>query len=595
MNTAKMSEPGPRRLRLAILLLEGYLYLALVFGAFFAALALFIWAVIARRPLLTITGIFVAAPVLTTTAAALRALYFRVPEPQGMKLNGEDAPALYALVEDVRRRIGAPRVHEILIGRTANAAAMQLSRFVLFPRRNILTVGYPLLVALSVDQLRAVIAHELGHFCFAHGRFAAWVYRTRLSWQRVVQTLHARGAAPIFVYWLDRWYMPRLWNLTTAVARAQEFVADRCAADAAGSRNTADALVVIDWRTRFLEQTYWPALQLRWENEEAPPGFFAGLEQAFREKPLPDDGELDILLSEDNCYAVHPSLRARLQILGEEPRVPAPVESGAGHAVLGGHMQTLAAQLDREWYSEHAETLRERRSTKQQNRNRLRELEALECPSAEEMLEKGRLLESLEDPDAALAAFLVAHAAGSPDAALAAAALLIDQSRADEAEPLIESVMAAGEKFARAGCDMLVSFYEGSGRLVDAERYRSMSKRYATRAALAQAEQSTLTALDRFVPHGLETEEVARLISGLAREPRVSSAFLARREFRYASGGELVLGVVTASGSTPDVCSSLRSQRLLRDDVRVVLLDEQRFEVRNLLAALPGSRVYDIK
>ena len=50
---------------------------------------------------------------------------------------------------------------------------------------NYLTVGLPLLLAIDRPRILAVMAHEYGHLRGGHGRFAAWIYRTRLSWARL--------------------------------------------------------------------------------------------------------------------------------------------------------------------------------------------------------------------------------------------------------------------------------------------------------------------------------------------------------------------------------------------------------------------------
>lgn len=49
-------------------------------------------------------------------------------------------------------------------------------------------VGYfRVLGCLALDRPRflAVMAHEYGHLRSDHGQFAAWIYRTRLSWTRL--------------------------------------------------------------------------------------------------------------------------------------------------------------------------------------------------------------------------------------------------------------------------------------------------------------------------------------------------------------------------------------------------------------------------
>ena len=64
-------------------------------------------------------------------------------------------------------------------------AIVQRPRFGLFGgARNHLVIGMPLMMALDRQRFLAVLAHEYGHLRGDHGRFHAWVYRARASWNR---------------------------------------------------------------------------------------------------------------------------------------------------------------------------------------------------------------------------------------------------------------------------------------------------------------------------------------------------------------------------------------------------------------------------
>ena len=155
--------------------------------------------------------------------------------------------------------MGAPRVHRVLVTDVPNASAGQLPRAGVFWPINTLTVGYPLLATLSVDQMRAVIAHELAHITHAHGRFSSWVHRTRMSWVRLLDVLERHQSVPAHVYFLFRFYVPRLHVLAAAVSRRQERLADRLAADLTGPEVAAQALMAIAIGQYLLEHTFWPA------------------------------------------------------------------------------------------------------------------------------------------------------------------------------------------------------------------------------------------------------------------------------------------------------------------------------------------------
>lgn len=235
-----------KRLTLTLLIAEGYLYLALIAAIFLSATGFLVWGLLARRPLVAIVAILVGVPVAATTARALRALWLVSPDAEGVEVGPSFGAPLYDRVQEVARQVGAPPVHRILVGRAANAAALQV-RYGWIPwRRNTLVLGYPLLATLSTDQIRAVIAHELAHMTHAHGRFSGWVHRTRRTWIQLLDVLQRHQSVPAHVYALYRFYIPRLDRHAAGVSRRHELIADRLAADVAGASVAAEALLAIE-------------------------------------------------------------------------------------------------------------------------------------------------------------------------------------------------------------------------------------------------------------------------------------------------------------------------------------------------------------
>jgi Zn-dependent protease with chaperone function len=202
--------PAPSHLRLTFLILEGYLYLALILAIFLSATGFLVWGLLTRRPFIAIVAILVGVPVAATTARAFRALWFVFPQPKGIDVGPHFGALLYRTVQEIAQRVRAPRVHRIVVTGANNASALQIARAGVFWPTNTLVLGYPLLATLSVDQMRAVIAHELGHMTHAHGRFSSWVHRTRLSWVRLLDILERHQSVPAHVYLLFRFYVPRL-------------------------------------------------------------------------------------------------------------------------------------------------------------------------------------------------------------------------------------------------------------------------------------------------------------------------------------------------------------------------------------------------
>ena len=105
-----------------------------------------------------------------------RSLYVTFDPPTGVRISKDNAPELARMLEDVRRAIRGPRLHSVLVDERPNAGVVQVPRAGgLFGSRNYLVLGLPFLLALTADEFRGVVGHELGHLSRSHGRFGAFV------------------------------------------------------------------------------------------------------------------------------------------------------------------------------------------------------------------------------------------------------------------------------------------------------------------------------------------------------------------------------------------------------------------------------------
>lgn len=181
------------RRSVAVFAALGYLW---VITCFVLALGMLLWSGAAmaqgRFKGVYIALVVAAAGLLWTS---LRALWIRLDAPQGVELTPADAPGLFAALERIRKKIKGPPIHHVLLDTSFNASISQLPRYGLLGGAvNYLTVGLPLLLAIDRPRFLAVMAHEYGHLRGDHGQFAAWIYRTRLSWMRMEQGM--RHGAP---------------------------------------------------------------------------------------------------------------------------------------------------------------------------------------------------------------------------------------------------------------------------------------------------------------------------------------------------------------------------------------------------------------
>jgi Zn-dependent protease with chaperone function len=88
----------------------------------------------------------------------------RFEEP-GLPLQREHAPALFAMLDELAHAAGTTAPHDVYISTTPEAFVAETGGgFLGSNSRRVLCIGAPLLATSTVGELRAMLAHELGHY-----------------------------------------------------------------------------------------------------------------------------------------------------------------------------------------------------------------------------------------------------------------------------------------------------------------------------------------------------------------------------------------------------------------------------------------------
>ena len=198
-----LRRPWLYKMRVLALALLGYGYIA------FMLVGLLLTSVISVVALKAL-GAKLALGLLVLMWMVLKALWVKLDAPQGRRVTQKEAPELFAMINDLRKGLKAPRFHRVLITDDFNACVVQTPRLGVFGwYRNYLVIGLPLMKTLSVEQFRAVLAHEFGHLAGGHGRVSNWIYRLRLSWHRLIDSLVGEGRFGTFLFRrFFNWYVP---------------------------------------------------------------------------------------------------------------------------------------------------------------------------------------------------------------------------------------------------------------------------------------------------------------------------------------------------------------------------------------------------
>ena len=120
-----------------------------------------------------------------------------------IEVTASEQPRLFAFINRLADEAGAPRAHRVFLSPRVNAAVFyDLSVLnLLFPSRKNLEIGLGLVNAVSLGELKAVLAHEFGHFGQRSMAVGRWVY---IAQQIAGHIIAKRDALDSFLRGLSR-------------------------------------------------------------------------------------------------------------------------------------------------------------------------------------------------------------------------------------------------------------------------------------------------------------------------------------------------------------------------------------------------------
>jgi Zn-dependent protease with chaperone function len=535
LEAAAAARPGLYRMRLALLALAGEVILTFVRVVPFA-LPIVIGTLFFNNTFIYAVAAFVIALLIWVMRPGYR--------DRGKSIEQKDAPDLYAALDDLKTKLDVGGRMEVRLDDEINAGAREArGLFGLVGTRRVLTLGAPLLALLGKDEVRAVIAHEFGHFSRRHGRLGHWLYWAHLGWLSHAEQIDDESSI------LDRAgatiaesFVPAFSRRAMVWSRRCEYEADADAARAVGGEHLVSALARLDvfhaWHSEAL-----PRIIHGWQCAEptAPDNCLERLIAAFEETPP------DILTTIEATEAArsrdwldtHPRLAERAAALGVQPSL-APREGPAGSALLGGLWPTIAAEYNAGWRKENAVAWSVAHA-----RHRLIEAPLLAAEPAAvaawpigRRLERARALHKLE-PTRGLVELAALHAAAADDRsiAFAYAAARLTERDASAVEPM--------RALAREDASWRVPAYARLVRYHDRIGDREGARRWAgalTRASAPEMGAYASVCDDLDAGNHSPTTRPAPLIealrAGLAADPVVAKAWLVECKAALVAAGE---------------------------------------------------------
>jgi Zn-dependent protease with chaperone function/Flp pilus assembly protein TadD len=283
-------------------LVGGIIYIMMAAGQLFIRLAMIV----------LIAGIY-------TLVAVVRSLFVSIKnENPGHPVTPQEMPALWDLAREVAQRLNTRPVDTIFLTPGVEIGVFERGNLLRKMRnqgQRYLILGMGALSGLTQAQLRAILAHEYGHFNnrdTAGGGFASLVQRSLYT---IARNLAYSGMATWYnpAWWFVNIYNRIFLRVTLGASRLQEILADRFAALAYGAPNLAGGL------EQLIRQDLTFAFQLDAEVKQAVEQK-RSLHNLYTLPPLADASALEKALAENmrrqpSAYHSHPAPQVRLALI----------------------------------------------------------------------------------------------------------------------------------------------------------------------------------------------------------------------------------------------------------------------------------------
>lgn len=299
------------RALLALLLTVGFYSLAL--GIAFGLLYLIYleFAVLGRINIRLTIFAFISAVVI---------LWSIIPRPDqftppGPRMTRKKFPALFNEIEKVAKLTSQEMPRDVYLIPDVNAFVAERGGFMGFGRRRVMGIGLPLFQLMNVDELKAILAHEFGHYFGGDTALGPWIYKTR---EAIIRTTVNVAQANRWLYIPFEAYAKMFLRITNAVSRQQEFTADRLAAQTVGAKTTISGLQKVHKYgyafSAFFQREYAPVIDAGYK----PPmldGFQEFLKSPKITEAVNNSYQEQLTKGITDPYDTHPSLKERIAAL----------------------------------------------------------------------------------------------------------------------------------------------------------------------------------------------------------------------------------------------------------------------------------------
>jgi Zn-dependent protease with chaperone function len=258
----------------------------------------------------------------------------------GIRKTPEDCPRLTAAIREVAGRTDTAPMDEIYLAPGAAIGVHQEGRgpFGMFGvKRRVLTLGLSTMSALTVSELKAILAHEYAHFSHQDTYYSRFIHQVTLSIQQALSGMAGAGGRLNYVnpfFWFFWLYYHAYSMLACGFSRSREFLADRMAVRLYGKEAFISSLTKVATEGMMFEGMMFQNVDSLLAEGKA----FENIYESFRDFHAQNVSSEDrlkmyraLLEEKPSWFATHPTFQERMRAVTPfadlPPQEPQPANS----------------------------------------------------------------------------------------------------------------------------------------------------------------------------------------------------------------------------------------------------------------------------
>lgn len=607
----KQASANPKLYRFKVILLTGlgFGYVALFLSLFLFLMAISIGMIadgdftFGNVKVLLLTG--------TLSFFIIKALIVKMEMPEGYYLQREESPKLFVMIEALRTGLKTPRIDAIVLDSEFNASVAQISAYgMIGKKRNVLVIGIPLLTALSQQQFTAVLAHELAHISNADTALGAKIYRLRMSWGRLLHSLEENEQFGTFIFKkFFQWFYPKFDAYTFAMARQEEYDADRSAAGVTSPQAMGEALAVTSVAAPYFYRDFYSELFEECAKTNSVPQPYSNFSEKFQSLSDKKASQYfnEQLEEKSDVTDTHPCLKDRLSALGVEAALPKKQQESALDYFFA-YPGRVISDFNTMWVDHNQDSWKEEIEHFNESKQRFEELSNKQATNLDDLLEKAYLTVEFNSLEAAIPMYEEIAEKYSHEKRTAGALLTLGEhylesrDTAEKGIQLINLAMSYDWELRLPALDLLCGYYYETEQSELFEKTRAELENWEEIVEGSNEECDFIQPTDHFITHDKERKEIQAGINQLAQYREITKAYLVRKQLTsIPERKQYVLGLdLTLPKSTDlDEAEAALYEKYVNglgefEDTRVIILNDKK-DLRKSMLSVENSLIYSVE